>query len=233
MKQTKRKVRKDFDPTREYSVDVSKCTQQEKKEVQQAFFDVGIAWIAGGNTYKYLDAACYTNKHEDGGVVHHLLCGGTTEDCNMTAQQFLDIVYEPVQTGHIHAELMAMYAEDAKTNTEPWRLWQFKSCSGWANVPHHPSWDTTTDYRRKPKTHFVHGVEIPDLRAAPEPELGEQYYLVDPTETELTELYTFDGDSYGNPLEKLWVERGLIYQNTEEGKQAAILHAKAMLGMVE
>ena len=75
------------------------------------------------------------------------------------------------------------------------------------------------------KTHIVNGVEIPDLRVVPEH--GDSYYLVDPTVPELTSLYRFTG----TVIDKIWVGRCLAYQPTEEGKQAAILHAKAMLGI--
>ena len=223
-----RKVRKDFDATRAYSVDVSACTEEEKKEVQQAFFDVGIFWQWHGSEYQFLDAVQYTNKYASGGVQRHLLHGSTTEECNMTAKEFLDLVYEPEYQGHVHAELMAQYAEDAKTSKTPWKLWQMKSADGvWRGCEAHPVWVSSTVYRRKPKTHIVHGVEIPDLRVTPEP--GDSYYLIDPTLTELTNLYLFEGDT----VDQLWVERGLTYQDTEEGKQAAILHAKAMLGIAQ
>lgn len=43
--QMKRKVREDFNPAKEYSVDVEGCTVKEKEEVQQAFFDAGILWV--------------------------------------------------------------------------------------------------------------------------------------------------------------------------------------------
>lgn len=129
--------------------------------------------------------------------------------------------------GHAHAELMAQYAEDAKTSKTPWRLWEYlDKDDGWTTFKGSPGWYETSEYRRKPKTHIVHGVEIPDLRVTPE--LGEQYYLANPTASELTELHTFVMRA-----EKLWAERGLCYEPTEEGRQAAILHTKAMLGMVQ
>jgi len=223
--QMKRKVRKDFDATKEYSVDVSGCTEEEKKEVQQGFFDAGIQWPSKGKIYQYLDVMKYTNKYEAGGVTYHLLYGDTTKGCNMTAKEFLDLVYEPDKKGHIHAESMAMYAEDAKTTDEPWELWYIDFGSrGTRQLTNHPCWNPKLKYLRKQKTHIVHGVEIPDLRVSPE--LGDYYYLADPTTTELAEHYKFVMRA-----EKLWAERGLCYQNTEEGKQAAILHSQAMLGL--
>lgn len=222
----KRKMCKDFDPTKEYSVDVEDCTEVEKKEVQQAFFDVGILWQCNGAKYGHLGAVQYTNKYEYGDVSAHYLYEGTAEGSNMTAKEFLDLVYEPENQGHVHAELMLQYAEDAKTSKTPWELWEYlDKDDGWTTFKGAPGWYETSVYRRKPKTHFVHGVEIPDLRVSPK--YGEYYYFADPTERDFTYYYLFHGDGQDNS----WVERGLVYQNTEEGKQAAILHAKAMLGI--
>lgn len=218
----KRKVRKDFDPRKEYSVNVEDCTEEEKKEVQQAFFDVGFKWISNDNTYKSLDAVQYSNAYTGGEVTTSLMYGDETNDCNMTAKEFLELVYEQ---GHVHSEQMMRYAEDAKTHAEPWELWEYKGGDGaWIDCHYSPAWATHLEYRRKPKTHNVHGVEVPDLRVSPE--YGEGYYLASTTAFDLTSRHTFVGDN----TDKLWAERGLTYQYTDEGRQAAILHAKAMLG---
>lgn len=222
----KRKVREDFNPEMEYNVNVTGCSEDVKKEVQQAFFDIGISWIARGEVYQHFDKVQYTNTTGMGKVTTDLMYGGETNDCNMSAEEFLELVYEP--KGHVHAELMARYAEDAKSHAEPWKLWQIKMESfDWIDCQFSPGWDPTCEFRRKPKTHFVHGVEIPDLRFTPK--YGEYYYLADPTERDFTYRYLFHGDGQ----DSLWSERGLAYQPTEEGKQASILHSKALLGMSE
>lgn len=230
---TKRKVRKDFDPKQPISVDVTKCTEDEKEEVQQAFFDVGITWLSGGigreskaTSFRYLGAVLYTNTTAEGTCSEHLMFGTWPRTDSISHQQFLSMVYEPVQQGHVHADLMALYAEDAKTNAEPWKLWQIKSgSSDWISCKFSPAWDTSCEFRRKPKTHTVNGVEVPDLRI--KLKVGDRFYLVDPTEPEFTHIYKSTNDSF----ETMWAERGLCYENTEEGKQAAILHAKAWLGI--
>ena len=129
--------------------------------------------------------------------------------------------------GHIHAHLMAQYAEDAMVSETPWDNWEFwlEKQKAWASLKSNPAWASTMQYRRKPKTHIVNGVEIPDLRV--KPNCNDRYHLADPTESEFTYFYLFGGDN----KDKLWSKRGLIYEYTEEGKQAAILHAKAMLGI--
>lgn len=97
MMATKRKVRKYFDPAKEYSVDVSRCTVEEKKEVQQAFFDAGFPWEFRGESYEYTDAVVYTNVLPCGRVFPYLMCGSSTTRCNVTAKEFLELVYEPEQ----------------------------------------------------------------------------------------------------------------------------------------
>ena len=62
--------------------------------------------------------------------------------------------------GHIHAESMALYAEDAKTHAEPWKLWQITIGSlGWIDCKFSPQWDPTCEFRRKPKTLIEDGAE--------------------------------------------------------------------------
>ena len=91
---TQRKIRKDFDLAREYSVDVSACTKEEKEEVLQGFFDVGFSWWGDGEVYKYLDAEQYSNALDTGEVVSYLLQSTETYGCNMSAKRFLYLVYE-------------------------------------------------------------------------------------------------------------------------------------------
>ena len=226
-----RKVHKDFDATKEYSVNVEDCTEEEKKEVQQAFFDSGFPWKAGGKAYQHLDAEQYANTTENGDVTEYCMYGSTTKGCNMTSKEFLDLLYEPKQKGHVHAELMAQYAEDAKSHAEPWKLWQilitFTDGTKWTNLNSDFFFHHMCEYRRKPKTHIVNGVEIPDLRVSPK--YGEYYYLANPVSSTYYTVHKFIKD---DTLDIIWVERGLAYQHTEEGSQAAILHAKAMLGII-
>lgn len=218
-----RKVRKDFDLTKGYSVDVVGCCHSEKKQVQQAFFDGGILWEAHGENYVFLEAAQYSNVTLGGQVTSYCMYGSNVEGCNVSAEEFLDLVYES-EKGHKHAELMTLYAEDAKTTTKPWEYWEFKNTNGiWTSLTTNPLWDTDTEYRRKPKTHIVHGVEVPDLRI--EPKKGDKFYVVDLTQPEFTDIYQQQS------IDTTWADRGLCYEPTDEGRRAAILHAKAMLGI--
>lgn len=228
--QMKRKVRRDFDTAREYNVNVEECTEEEKKEVQQAFFDVGFPWSIGGKEYQRLDAEQYSNSLVGGDVTGYCMYGNTTNDCNMTAKEFLDLVYEPEKKGHVHAELMAQYAEDAKTSKTPWELWQIKDKykdDVWFCCQRHPIWATHLEYRRKPNTKLIHGVEVPVFEFTPK--VGEEYYVADVGTPEFFEQW--HKPSEDSTSTQRMIERGLIYPYTEDGKQAAILHSKAMLGI--
>lgn len=126
------------------------------------------------------------------------------------------------QQGHPHAELMAQYAEDAKTSVEPWEFWELKRERGaWTCLRSHPSWIADALYRRKPKMKIVHGVWVPDISFVPK--YGERHYYADP----ICPDFCMEDSASALHL----AENGLCYPYTEEGKQAAILHAKAMLGI--
>lgn len=141
-----------------------------------------------------------------------------------TPQQVLEMAGMTKQ-GHVHADLMALYAEDAKTTDKPWELWQIKAgSSDWISCKFSPAWDPVCQFRRKPKTHIVNGVEIPDLRF--EPKIGEGYHVPDPLVTQLYLIADFTSQAHSHRK-----DNNLCYEPTEEGKQAAILHAKAWLGI--
>lgn len=144
-----------------------------------------------------------------------------------TPQQVLEMAGMAKQ-GHVHADLMALYAEDAKTTDKPWKLWQVKDKDGvWWECKNNPLWGGDTEYRRKPKTKLINGVEIPDLQLTPY--VGCEFYCANIGLPEFHE--TGHMGSEDCTFTKRMVERGLIYPYTEEGKQAAILHSKIMLGI--
>ena len=63
---------------------------------------------------------------------------------------------------HIHAELMAQYAEDAKQYDKPWELWQHGDGESWVRCASHPGWQTDHFYRRKPRTVKIGDIEVPE-----------------------------------------------------------------------
>lgn len=129
--------------------------------------------------------------------------------------------------GHIHAELMAQYAEDAKTSKTPWELWQIKGDNGeWWECNAHPRWSNATEYYRKPKMKLIHGTEVPDLSFTPK--VGEDYYFICLSSDQLVKK---DHYSKGCMTTKLRAVRGLCYPDTADGRRAAILHAEALLNI--
>ena len=163
----------------------------------------------------------------DGGKVGFDNCANRSP--THTVRQVLEMAGMAEQ-GHVHAESMAKYAEDAKTHSEPWKLWQIKDKDDdgvWFYCQRHPIWATHLEYRRKPNTKLIHGVEVPVFEFTPK--VGEEYYVADVGTPEFFEQW--HKPSEDSTSTQRMIERGLIYPYTEEGKQAAILHSKAMLGI--
>ena len=52
-------------------------------------------------------------------------------------------------SGHVHAELMAQYAKDAKVTDRPWELWEMDDSTGWVALAQMPRWNEYVKYRRK------------------------------------------------------------------------------------
>ena len=81
--------------------------------------------------------------------------------------------------GHIHAELMAQYAEDAKQYDQPWELWQHGDREDWVDCTVNPGWFTDHSYRRKPPSIMIGEYEVPEpCREVPEP--GQKFWAVNP-----------------------------------------------------
>ena len=81
--------------------------------------------------------------------------------------------------GHIHAELMAQYAEDAKQHAKPWELWQHGDGRAWTDCTGHPSWHIDHYFRRKSQTIMLGEHEVPEpcwepLRS------GQKFWTVNP-----------------------------------------------------
>lgn len=78
-----------------------------------------------------------------------------------------------------------------------------------------------------PQYKLIHGVKVPAFPYL-EPKEKEVYYAASIIDEDFYNSVFWDGSKY---VKTLW-ERGLIYPFTEKGKQAAILHAKVLLGLV-
>ena len=84
---------------------------------------------------------------------------------------------------HIHAENMALYAQDAQETPEPWERWEFNSIGRkWSQLTSNPTWVTSIQYRRKPKMISV-TLASGEVVSWPEPHkgdlnVGQHCYLV-------------------------------------------------------
>ena len=129
---------------------------------------------------------------------------------------------DPKVVGHIHAELMKQYAEDARETDRPWKRWEFRSTNiGWMELSDHPSWGTAAKYRRKPRTHMVNGVEVPaPMRDAPANET--KCWFSNPLNEGFADCLCWRN----LPYQHTWLERGLLHTT----KEAAVANAMAMIG---
>lgn len=143
-----------------------------------------------------------------------------------TKQQVLEMARMEKQ-GHIHAELMAQYAEDAKTTDKPWDMYQIKTVQGiWKDIGNQFIFDSDCTYRRKPKLKIINGVEVPDISFTPA--YLQDYWHPNPSTDGFCYQTRYAPMSSGD-LHR--AKYGLCYPYTEEGKKAAILHAQAWLGI--
>ena len=120
---------------------------------------------------------------------------------------------------HIHAELMAQYAEDAKVHDEPWELWQHEAVGTWIDCVSHPCWCSDSRYRRKPRTVKIGDIEVPEpCKVALD---YRQEYFIPLLTTAGASLRTGNGDKHD-----LYVlESNLVHLDF----QSAEIHAKALI----
>lgn len=179
-----------------------------------AFFDGGV-WLRGND------------GNEVTMIFNELSCDYKTS--KVTKEQWEDAKQGTTQSKHKHAEMIAMCAKFAQTMDDPMSMFQYLDSESWHDFNKDASiiFYNHAEYRLKPKTKLINGVEIPDLSFTPK--IDENYFVVDLTLSYLYDTYMCLGSNYNHT--KLLVERGLVYPCTEEGKQAAILHAKALLNI--
>ena len=124
-------------------------------------------------------------------------------------------------TPHPHAESMLLYAQDATETEKPWERWECKEAgTGWYNLTYHPVWNYFVNYRRKPCTILIKGIEVPEPVKRELLE-GQSYYVVDITCHKFMQIQYWNND----PLDTRFLERGLIHLSEENAKK----HAEALL----
>lgn len=129
-------------------------------------------------------------------------------------------------TAHVHAENMALYAQDAQETDTPWKRWEIKypyeNDSAWVLLPGNPIWDERLQYRRKPKTIKINGFDVPEPCRHPLKD-GELFYL--------PPIFSFSGELVAFEWRNSWPDRmrhlnsGLVHLT----KEAAEIHAKALM----
>lgn len=130
----------------------------------------------------------------------------------------------PNCVGHPHAESMKLYAEDAMTTSEPWKLWEFFYSGGWHDCIYHPAQDQKKQYRRKPRTININGFEVPSPLRNP-PNDGEICYIVNLTENRAYCVIWCNTTSFYTQ----WLKSGIVHST----KEAAELHLKALLSFTQ
>ncbi len=87
---------------------------------------------------------------------------------------------------HPHAELMKLYAEDAMTTAEPWKLWEVydPEADKWVTLRKNSEWAADKLYRQKPTQLSIEGVWFP-VPYGEELTIGETYYLPELTVGEI------------------------------------------------
>lgn len=126
--------------------------------------------------------------------------------------------------GHVHAELMAMYAEDARETDTPWERWQSLIGGQWKDRDGPFAFWTETSYRRKPRTITINGREVPEpMREAPD--IGKEYYIAATGNEDMFVVGPWEGDRY----DCMRLSRGLCHST----KEVAIAHAEALLSFTE
>jgi len=125
------------------------------------------------------------------------------------------------QKRHKHAELMLQYAQDAAETETPWERWQFK-WKEWEDCEFCPEWNNEFEYRRKPRTININGIEVPEpMREVPKD--GTKYYM--PMCDREVDCSVWQNSMSDNR----WLSWGVCHLTRE----AAELHAKALLSFTK
>jgi hypothetical protein len=123
---------------------------------------------------------------------------------------------------HKHAENMTLFAEDAKETDRPWERWQYTFPEGvWSDCVSIPAWSGTCDYRRKPRTIKIGGIEVPEpLREAPA--TGARVWVISSTGLSSPVDWFLWANREDN---RNWLQRGICHLT----EVAALKHAEALI----
>ncbi len=123
-------------------------------------------------------------------------------------------------TAHKHAEVMALYAQDAAETDTPWERWERRpeGLEDFHPLRNNPEFDENVEYRRKLRTIRIGERDVPEpMKEAPKN--GTAYWVVTPIAKELVFKYTWtSGDC-------TFLGKNLCHTT----KEAAIAHAEALI----
>ena len=123
------------------------------------------------------------------------------------------------KTGHKHAELMLAYATESLTDAKAYLNWEVRTAPGeWFDISCHPLWHTDMEYRRKPRTVLIDGIEVPKPEITA-PKLGTMYWSAEPT---AIDALKWNDDKY----DARTLDAGLVHLT----KDAADQHRAALFG---
>lgn len=127
---------------------------------------------------------------------------------------------------HPHGDLAAEYLVDAKKYVNPWLLWEVEdpNRSGrWLQCLIPPTWFSSLNYRRKPETIGINGIDVPKPRIAGL-FFGQSYFTPNlVTGAAKADIWT------GSKQDIIFLRNGLVHDTYE----AASLHAQALLSFKE
>lgn len=127
---------------------------------------------------------------------------------------------------HKHAELMALYAQDAMETETPWERWEYRQIgiSVWDTITRgHPNWLYNFEYRRKPYTIRIGNYDVPEpCREGLKKGTG---YFYPQLKYEESSYHVWENDL----VDKLLLKNGLVHLT----KEAAEIHLKALLSLTK
>lgn len=123
-------------------------------------------------------------------------------------------------THHLRADLMFLYAMDAKTTDKPWTRWQKKVDGEWVQCESHPAWDDA-EYRRASSVITVGKHEF--IKGETEPlAIGQTYWYI--AYAQDRGFYDYQTRWQGLSWEMKLIEHGLVHVNIKNAQQ----HAKVL-----